>query len=205
MPMVRAGTPYVLKRRRPRGMGQTSAYLQDPCDCFYPLPGVSNAITNPNNKPQCDPTTGLAPGCTQDEPPCEGIAYGQPGYAACYAAQGESAAASAQQAKNLAAMGLSYTPPAYAGPVPAVTTPAAANAQVGQSNAPSPAAVAKPSKAAAQSNAPSSVNMIPATVAAPACFSLFNGESCLGPIGATTALVLGGGLLGLFLLFRGHK
>lgn len=186
-------------------MGQTTAYLQDPCDCYQPLAGVPASITNPNNKPQCDPVTGLAPGCTQDEPPCEGIAYGQPGYAACFAAQGESSAAAAQQARNLATMGLTYVAPAYAGPVPAVSTPATPTPAVGQSNAPSPAAIAKPSKSAAQSNAPSSVSMIPAAVAGPACFSLFSGESCFGPIGSMTALAIGGGLLGLWLLFGGHK
>jgi len=179
-----------------------TGYLQDPCDCFYPLPGVSNSITNPNNKPQCDPTTGLAPGCTQDQPPCAGIAYGQPGYAACWASQGESTAAAAQQAANLAAMGISFAVPAYTGPTP---TPPAATSPTGQSNAPAPAAVAKPSKKAAQSNAPAPVNVVPVAVSGGGCFSLFSGESCIGPVGSMTALALGGGLLGLWLLFGGHK
>lgn len=59
------------------GLGIT----QDPCACFYPLPGVTPQ--NPN-LPHCDPATGLAPSCgTQDQPPCAGIAYGMPGYDAC--------------------------------------------------------------------------------------------------------------------------
>ena len=207
MPMVRVGTPYVLRRRialRPRGMGQTTAYLQDPCDCFQPLSGVPNSVANPNNKPQCG-ANGLAPGCTQDEPPCNGIAYGQPGYAECYASLGESAAALAQQTSNLAQMGIQYTVPTYTGPNPAVATPA-------QSNAPAPAKVAKPTKAAAQSNATGSIAQVPSSSSAPipgatpnTCFSLFAGESCIGPIGATTALVVGGGILGLFFLFGRHK
>jgi hypothetical protein len=216
MPIMRARTPYRLGRR---GLGQTTAYLQDPCDCFTPLSGIPNAIANPNGKPQCNPATGLAPGCTQDEPPCNGIPYGAPGYAACFAAQGESTAAAAQQESNLAAMGITFTPAAYSGPV-SVAAPTVASPVVGQSNAPSPAAVAKPARAAAQSNAPTSVSMIPAATAssfnntmtspaalspAPACFSLFSGESCFGPIGSMTALAIGGGILGLWLLFGGHK
>jgi hypothetical protein len=188
-------------------MGQTSAYLQDPCDCFSPLSGVPNSITNPNNKPICG-ANGLAPGCTQDEPPCEGIAYGQPGYAACFAAQGESAAAATQQSTNLANMGIAFTPAAYTGPATPAPKPAVVTPQTGQSNAPGPIAVAKPSSAAAQSNAPTAVAQIPISAPAippPGCFSLFAGESCIGPIGSMTALALGGGLLGLWLLFGGHK
>lgn len=204
--ILRARSPYVLRRRRGMSAGQpgstgtaillsgrgaAAAPLQDPCACFYPLPGVPLAQTNPNNVPQCNPVTGLAPGCTVDEPPCGGIAYGAPGYAACAASLGESAAALAQQTANLQQM-----------------------TGVAQSNAPNPKAVARPVTGAfdsanpslpTQSNAPGSTAVVPVAATPAGCFALFGDQSCWGPIGSTTALVLGGGLFGLWLLFGGHR
>jgi len=103
----------------------------------------------------------------------------------------------------------------YKPPAPVVVAPAPA-----QSNAPNPIPTAVPS-APVQSNAPNPVvstsplqswaNMFGApstpavTAGAPGCFSLFQGEACIGPIGSTTLLALGGGLFGLFLLFGSHR
>lgn len=55
----------------------------------------------------------------------------------------------------------------------------------------------------AQSNAPAAASVVPSVV--PGCFGLFGDTTCWGPIGSTTAMVLGGGLLAAFLFFGGHK
>ena len=95
-----------------------------------------------------------------------------------------------------------------------------------QSNAPAATPVtATSSSAPVQSNAPAptpastnswanvfGITNPPATVtpggvmtpAVSGCFSLFAGESCIGPIGSTTLLVGAAAILGLFLL-AGHK
>lgn len=83
-----------------------------------------------------------------------------------------------------------------------------------QSNAPAATPVtATSSSAPVQSNAPAPTpanppaTVTPGGVMTPAvsgCFSLFAGESCIGPIGSTTLLVGAAAILGLFLL-AGHK
>lgn len=89
-----------------------------------------------------------------------------------------------------------------------------------QSNAPNAVSTAVPS-APVQSNAPNPVVSTspvqswaslfgsgPAATpaaAASGCFSLFQGESCIGPIGSMTLLAVGGGIFGLFLLFGGKR
>lgn len=98
--------------------------------------------------------------------------------------------------------------------MPPIVPPAPA-----QSNAPNPVATAAPS-APVQSNAPNPAvstsplqswanvfgsTATPSAATVAGCFSLFQGESCIGPIGSMTLLAVGGGLVGLFLLFGGHR
>lgn len=100
-----------------------------------------------------------------------------------------------------------YTGGSYAGPQPT------------QSNAPNAVSTVVPA-APVQSNAPNQVvstsplqswtslfggSSSPVATPAGACFSLFQGEACIGPIGSTTLLAVGGGLLALFFLFGSHR
>jgi len=198
--ILRARTAYVLRR----GM---SAVVNDPCDCYYPLPGV--VAQNPN-LPQCDPATGLAPTCKgQDQPVCAGIAYGAPGYTQCLQAQvpltqynaanieGAVPGSTAAQLASLASLIASVPVP----PAAASTTTSKKTTKAAQSNAPGSTSVGT---GTAQSNAPGPAAIVPAVVA-PGCFGLFGDATCWGPIGSTTALVLGGGLLAAFFLFGGHR
>ena len=116
----------------------------------------------------------------------------------------------------------SYTGAFSSGPVPVQLAPYAGGAYNGpaQSNAPNAVSTPVPS-APVQSNGPNQVvnpvvfwptlfGTATSPVAAPAavgtpCFSLFQGESCIGPIGSMTLLAVGGGILGLLLVFGGHR
>jgi hypothetical protein len=48
-------------------------------------------------------------------------------------------------------------------------------------------------------------SVVAAAPAAGCSFALFGDTSCIGPIGTTTALVLGAAALALFLMFGGKK
>lgn len=226
MPIVRAGSDFRMGRhpinrhlvdsmrqsrrahRATRGMG--AAYLQDPCDCFYSIPGVPDSVTNPNNKPKCDPVTGLAPGCTIDEPPCGGIAFGQPGYAECVQSQTTGPLA-ALIAKNSAAAGIDYSAASDYAPLLAAAKAAAPKASppagtptpkpAAQSNAPNPARVTTKTStpAAAQSNAPNAAT-------APAILAPASGGFLTGTLlGFPTWAVLGVAAIGGIALFSGGR
>jgi hypothetical protein len=110
----------------------------------------------------------------------------------------------------------------YGGSSKAVVLPAPKpSAAPAQSNAPTAKPVVTPvTSTAVQSNAPAPTTVTPtpsgpvlssggqfispAVALGSGCFSLFPGESCIGPIGSTTLLV-GAGLLGVLFLLGGHK
>lgn len=192
----------ILRARSPirfRGMGQS---------CQYAVAG----ITPDPGIPICGPGGYTM---TAAQIAAVQLAQAQGGYSDTSEAGGNFAGAFSSPAAA-AASGATYGGPSQAVVLPA-PTPSAAPAQ---SNAPTPAKVA-PTPAPAQSNAPSSVavsptpsgypvltpggQMVPASaVLGNACFSLFAGESCIGPIGSTTLLV-GAAALGILFLLGGHK
>lgn len=208
MPIVRRDSPYVLRPMRARvipirGMGQI---VQDPCNCFYPVAGVPNSVTNPNNLPQCDPTTGMAPACKGvDEPPCAGIAFGQPGYAECMAYQtSPTNPVNIEIAQNQARLGLPvFNPAASAAPIVSASNAAlkaagkltqqdqSASNTVAQSNAPNPTTTGS---GTGQSNAPNANTQPPAQAT----------TSSGMPSWVIPAAVIGGGVL-LAMTMGGHR
>jgi hypothetical protein len=86
----------------------------------------------------------------------------------------------------------------YAAVAPAL---AASNAQIAAT-----AASAAPASAVVTSTAGASPLATSAPVSGGAsCFALFGDSSCIGPIGTTTALVLGAAAVALFLMFGGKR
>lgn len=191
MPFVRRGSGYR------RGMGAAQA---NPCACQYPLPGVTPIPGIPN----CDPNSGLAPGCSaaqQATPFCSGIPFGQPGYSECL-----SSTQQAYQTSNpVAAASLAtFLPTVKPTPVAASNT---APSTPAQSNAPNPTPVgsSSPSQTTAQSNAPNTTYATPVAATSAGCFTLFGNEPCLGPVGLYTLLAGAGGLFLAFSFFGGHR
>jgi hypothetical protein len=107
----------------------------------------------------------------------------------------------ATQNSIIAALSSIVSPSSSSSAAPAAGSPA-------QSNAPNPVSVTPVAAAAGGGYVTpgAAVAVTPgAAVAGGGCFALFNDPSCWGPIGSTTALVFGGALLALFLIFGGHK
>jgi hypothetical protein len=194
--MVRAGAPYTRFVHRRRGMGQAlganqigGSIYQLNLNAAKLQPGFNQAAfdawwtcTNPPqggfNSTCPEPTFVMYEGSSPSAVAANLIASGQP-------------------------LGVYSTASA---PVPAASKsqPTVVARTTAQSNAPTPAPVTTPSQPA-QSNATNPVSVTPVSVLTPGCFALFGDTSCWGPIGSTTALVLGSGLLGLWFLFGGHK
>lgn len=210
--VVRIRVPIVVRPVRGRGVG--AVMVQDPCDCFYPIAGVPDSVANPNNKPQCDPTTGIAPACHGvDEPPCAGIPYGAPGYTQCLQNASVLAAFDASNVGGQAsadattasfnALIKSIPAPAAAAATPPATPPAAKRAKVA-----APAAVAATPTPAAAPAVPAAT----APVAPPAAASILT-----GPLSFLTGsvslfgfqipvLLIGGvGIVGVMMLSGGGK
>ena len=195
MPFVRRGSGYR------RGMGAAQA---NPCACQYPLPGVTPIPGIPN----CDPNSGLAPGCSaaqQAVPFCSGIPYGQPGYTQCLSATQQTYKSSNPVAGAALATFIPTVAPTPAAPsntavIPGPSAPA-------QSNAPNPTPVgsSSPSQTTAQSNAPNTTYATPVAATSAGCFTLFGNEPCLGPVGLYTLLAGAGGLFLAFSFFGKHR
>ena len=150
------------------------------------------------------------------EPICNGLTINDVGYGACIqTCQYDGSLVgcppvagvvqSGESVGTMLAQEAAYAPNPLTGP----------GGATGQSTAPPPAATSASSPAVVQSNAPNSTSVIPASLASlfssassspGGCFALFGDQnSCIGPIGSTTLMVLGGGLLAWFLLFGGKR
>jgi hypothetical protein len=112
--------------RNVHGLGATET---NPCACQWPVAGVTPIPGLPN----CDPSTGGAPGCTQQEvdvPFCSGIPYGQPGYVQCLEATEQAYSVEEPQAAQAIATFIPTLPASVvaastpASPTPASSTPA---------------------------------------------------------------------------------
>lgn len=218
--VVRIRVPIVVRPVRGRGVGAVSM-VQDPCDCFYPIAGVPDSVANPNNKPQCDPTTGIAPACHGvDEPPCSGIPYGAPGYTQCLQNASVLAASDASNVGGQAsadattaafnALIKSVPAPAAAAATPPATPPAAKRAKV--------AAPAPPASSSSVPPAASSSTVPPAASSSlPAATTPAAGTTTAGPLSFLTGsislfgfqipvLLVGGvAIVGVMMLSGGKK
>lgn len=107
--------------RNIHGLGATET---NPCACQWPVAGVTPIPGLPN----CDPTTGGASGCTQQEvdvPFCSGIPYGQPGYVQCLEATEQAYSVEEPQAAQSIATFIPTLPASVvAASSPAPATPA---------------------------------------------------------------------------------
>ena len=214
---VRIRVPIVVRPVR-RGVGAVTM-VQDPCDCYYPIAGVPDSVANPNNKPQCDPATGIAPACAgQDEPPCSGIPYGAPGYTQCLQSASVLAASDAANVGGQAsadavtasfnALIKSVPAPAAAAATPPATPPAAKRAKVA---APAPASSSSVPPAA------SPTTTAPAASSLPAATTPAAGTTAAGPLSFLTGsislfgfqipvLLVGGvAIVGVMMLSGGGK
>lgn len=201
--IVRARAPMMFRRGMGIGPVGYAPTLANPAACENYLPGMPLGTL-----PQCDLTTGGAPGIPQaevDTPFCGGYLYGTPGYIACMQS---SAATAGVDATDLPAQksaiatilsGLTAKTPAPSSP--ATSTPASSNPSATQSNGTNPTSVTPVTS-------PASViqSLVGGSATSPAgCFALFNDATCWGPIGSTTALVGAAALFALFLMFGGKR
>jgi hypothetical protein len=198
--IVRARAPMF----RRRGMGAGPVTLANPAACENYLPGMPMGPL-----PQCDITTGGAPGIPQAEvntPFCGGYLYGTPQYTACLQS---SAATAGVDAADLPAQ-KSAIATILSGLAP--STPPSPAAKVAQSNATNATSVTPvtSSSPSSSSSAPAQ-SLVAASAGTPSalspadCFALFGDPSCWGPIGSTTAIVGAAALFALFLMFGGKR
>ena len=162
-----------------------------------------NPLTGPPYELQSDPgwaNVFAQLGITQQEALCymSMMRCYYPGVAAWLASQGytEASQPPASPATN-------YAPPATNATSAYVSGSQVIATQTGQpvTSAAAPPIVSTSTPGASPGSAPAT-----STSATSACaFALFGETSCIGPVGTTTALVIGGALLALFLLMGGKR
>jgi len=142
-----------------------------------------------------------------------GLSPGQPGYNEALQAASDLAAVNAQistqpvfSASALPTVQAGYQSMLVPAPPPAASSPAALPPAASPA---APAAPSAPATGSTSTNAGSGATPVAGQIgegtASSGCLAFFAGETCIGPVGATTLLVGGLGILALAWLFGGKR